>query len=75
MLDLNWYTIPLAANDIKAWAFFLTFSKFISGHLFSSIGSLDSRRSRKSNGVTDETFHLSLLNTMSSQFCEQKKND
>lgn len=65
--------LPRAAIEIIACACPLTFARLISGHRGCGIGKRVIKSSRKSNGVTDETSHFSLLNTINSQFCNETK--
>lgn len=65
------FNLPLAANDMKAWACF--FILLTSVCLW--MGNRTSKCSRKSNGVTDEMFHFNLFSTINSHCYRNKKKE
>lgn len=62
--------LPLAANEMKAWACFFI---LLTSVCFLLIGKRTNKCSRKSNGVTDEMFHFNLFKTISSHCCKERK--
>lgn len=62
--------LPLAANEMKAWACFLILLTSVCCLL---MGKRTNKCSRKSNGVTDDIFHFNLFNTINSHCCKEKK--